>query len=52
MLLNQVYWPDRAATAQMAHGLAKTLVEEGFDVVAVAQRSGYEGSDADLPALR
>lgn len=50
MLLNQVYWPDRAATAQMAHGLAKSLVKEGFEVVAVAQKSGYEGSAGDLPA--
>ena len=50
MLLNQVYWPDRAATAQMAHGLARSLVDEGFEVVAVAQKSGYEGSDSVLPS--
>lgn len=49
MLLNQVYWPDRAATAQMAHGLAKSLVEEGIEVVAVAQRSSYEEGSRELP---
>lgn len=50
MLLNQVYWPDRAATAQMAHGLAKSLVDEGFEVVVVAQRSTYEDGDGELAA--
>lgn len=49
MLLNQVFWPDRAATAQMGMDLARELTEAGYEVVAVAQRNGYEVGGKDYP---
>lgn len=41
LLLNQVFYPDVAATAQHAHDLAKHLVEHGHEVHAIASRSIY-----------
>lgn len=41
LLLNQVFHPDVAATAQMAHDLARRLVAAGHEVHVVASRSIY-----------
>jgi len=49
VLLNQPFYPDVAATAQMAKDLADHLVRSGFDVTAIASRSVYGKSGAALP---
>jgi glycosyltransferase involved in cell wall biosynthesis len=41
LMLNQVFWPDVAATAQHAFDLASFLVRNGDDVTAIASRSIY-----------
>ena len=41
LLLNQVFFPDVAATAQHGHDLGKYLVEHGHEVTAIASRSIY-----------
>ncbi len=50
ILLNQVFYPDVAATAQHAHDLARHLVAHGHEVTAVASRSIYGQKGAALPA--
>jgi glycosyltransferase involved in cell wall biosynthesis len=50
LLLNQVFWPDVAATAQHGHDLAKYLVQHGDQVTAVASRSIYGESGGTLSA--
>jgi len=50
LLLNQVFYPDVAATAQHAHDLARHLVDSGHEVTAIASRSIYGESGASLPA--
>jgi glycosyltransferase involved in cell wall biosynthesis len=49
LLLNQVFYPDVAATAQHAHDLARHLTEAGHEVVAIASRATYGKKGADLP---
>jgi glycosyltransferase involved in cell wall biosynthesis len=49
LLLNQVFWPDVAATAQYGHDLGRFLVANGYRVTAVASRSLYGARGADLP---
>ena len=49
LLLNQVYYPDVAATAQHAHDLARHLVHHGHQVTAIASRSFYGQKGAALP---
>ncbi|HYE03187.1 MAG TPA: glycosyltransferase family 4 protein [Phycisphaerales bacterium] len=50
LLLNQVFYPDVAATAQHAHDLARHLVAHGHEVTALASRSLYGQRGAALPA--
>lgn len=50
LLLNQVFFPDVAATAQHAHDLAKHLVKHGHQVQVIASRSLYGQKGAALPA--
>lgn len=49
VLLNQPFYPDVVATAQMAKDLADELVRRGHTVSAVASRSIYGQSGATLP---
>lgn len=49
VLLNQAFYPDVVATAQMAKDLADHLVERGHRVSVVASRSVYGKSGAELP---
>lgn len=49
LLLNQVFWPDVAATAQHGHDLGKYLVQHGDEVIALASRSIYGESGGTLP---
>ncbi len=49
-MLNQVFYPDVAATAQHAHDLARHLVAHGHEVTAIASRSIYGQKGAALPA--
>jgi len=48
LLLNQVFWPDVAATAQHGHDLGRYLVEHGEQVTALASRSLYSESGKAL----
>jgi len=48
LLLNQVFYPDVAATAQHAHDLARHLVQHGHRVTAIASRSVYGEKGATL----
>lgn len=50
LMLNQVFYPDVAATAQHGHDLARSLVAAGHQVTAVASRSLYGDVAAPLPA--
>ncbi len=49
LLINQVFYPDVAATAQHAHDLARHLVAHGHEVHAIASRSIYGEKGAALP---
>lgn len=49
LLLNQVFYPDVAATAQHADDLARHLVRHGHRVTAIASRSIYGQKGAALP---
>lgn len=49
LFINQVFYPDVAATAQHAHDLARHLVAHGHDVHAIASRSIYGEKGAALP---
>jgi glycosyltransferase involved in cell wall biosynthesis len=49
VLLNQAFFPDVVATAQMSKDLADELVRRGHRVTAVASRSIYGQSGAVLP---
>ena len=48
LLLNQVFYPDIAATAQHAHDLARDLVAHGHEVQVIASRSIYGERGAPL----
>lgn len=50
LLINQVFYPDVAATAQHAHDLAKHLVANGHEVHVIASRSIYGQKGSALPA--
>lgn len=49
LMINQVFYPDVAATAQHAHDLARHLVRYGHEVHVIASRSIYGGKGASLP---
>ena len=50
LLINQYFWPDRAATAQLLADLAEDAAEAGFAVTALAGRGSYAPStDDQLP---
>jgi hypothetical protein len=49
LLLNQVFWPDVAATAQHGHDLGRFLVQRGERVTALASRSLYSEMGKSLP---
>lgn len=49
VLLNQPFYPDVVATAQMGKDLADELVARGHSVTAVCSRSIYGKSGAQLP---
>jgi len=49
LLLNQVFYPDVAATAQHGHDLARHLVAHGHAVSVIASRSIYGEKGATLP---
>ncbi len=49
VLLNQAFFPDVVATAQMGKDLADELVRRGHSVTAVASRSVYGSKGAVLP---
>ena len=51
VLLNQPFYPDVVATAQMGKDLADELVRRGHTVSAVASRSIYGQSGAQLPSF-
>ena len=48
LLINQVFYPDVAATAQHGHDLARDLVRNGHEVTAIASRSIYGKRGAAL----
>lgn len=50
LLLNQVFYPDVAATAQHLSELATKLVEQGHDVSVVCDRRAYEHPKFIYPA--
>ena len=50
LLINQVFYPDVAATAQHGHDLARDLVRHGHEVTAIASRSIYGRKGAALPS--
>ncbi|MBM4006020.1 MAG: glycosyltransferase family 4 protein [Planctomycetes bacterium] len=50
LMVNQVFWPDVAATAQHGHDLARYLVQRGDSVMALASRSIYGESGVTLPS--
>lgn len=49
LLLNQYYWPDLAATAQILTDLAEGLASRGHDVTVLCSRRSYIGNGARLP---
>ena len=49
LMINQVFYPDVAATAQHGHDLARYLVANGHQVTAIASRSLYGTKGAALP---
>lgn len=51
LLVNQYFWPDRAATAQLLTDLAEDLAAAGWQVTALAGRGHYvRGREGGLPA--
>ena len=50
LMINQVFYPDVAATAQHGHDLARYLVSQGHEVTAIASRSLYGQKGAALPS--
>ncbi|MEM7229325.1 MAG: glycosyltransferase family 4 protein [Planctomycetota bacterium] len=48
LLINQVFYPDPAATAQHAHDLGRHLVDAGHEVHIIASRSIYGETGATL----
>ncbi len=50
LFINQHYWPDWAATAQMLTDLAEYLAAEGMDVHVLCSRGHYLSGAMDVPA--
>lgn len=50
ILVNRYFFPDQSATARIVSSIAFSLAERGYDVVAVASRSGHDQSGPILPA--
>ena len=50
LMINQVFCPDVAATAQHAHDLSRSLVASGHEVSIIASRALYGQKGAALPA--
>ncbi len=50
LFINQHYWPDLAATAQMLTDLAEYLAADGLDVHVLCSRGHYLGDAMDVPA--
>jgi len=50
LFINQHYWPDCAATAQMLQDLAESLVADGLDVHVLCSRGHYLSGSMDVPA--
>jgi glycosyltransferase involved in cell wall biosynthesis len=50
LLLNQVFYPDVAATAQYLQEVAAALVEQGHEVTVVCARRAYEHPEKIYPA--
>jgi colanic acid biosynthesis glycosyl transferase WcaI len=51
LLINQYFWPDMAATAQLLTDLAEDLVAAGWEVRVVSGRGSYApGREGKLPA--
>jgi len=48
-LLNQFYWPDVAATAQLLTDLGEAVVAAGHEVHVVCSRGGYGGGSVGQP---
>ncbi len=51
LLINQVFYPDVAATAQHGHDLARDLVKHGHEVTAISSRSIYGTKGASLEEI-
>jgi len=50
LLLNQVFYPDVAATAQYLSDLAAALADRGHEVTVVSSRWAYDHSETTFPA--
>lgn len=46
LLINQYYWPDEAATAQLLRDLAEDLVRNGHEVTVLCGRGRYSCAEA------
>ncbi|HUT57559.1 MAG TPA: glycosyltransferase family 4 protein [Phycisphaerae bacterium] len=49
LFINQYYWPDVAATAQILTDLAEFLAGRGHEVTVVCSRQPYTGDGGSLP---
>lgn len=49
LLINQYYYPDIAATAQIFTDLGESLVRRGYDVSVICSGKSYTGNDKPLP---
>jgi len=49
LFVNQCYWPDYAATAQILADLAEELVSRGHEVTVVCSRKPYSGAIRNYP---
>jgi glycosyltransferase involved in cell wall biosynthesis len=47
LLINQFFWPDVAATAQLLADLAEDLAADGWQVTALAGRGRYAGGESE-----
>ena len=52
LFVNQYFWPDMAATAQLLADLGEDLAAQGCRVRAIAGRGRYAGADVARPARR
>ena len=50
LFINQCYWPDHAATAQILTDLSEELVSRDHIVSVVCSREHYDGKGASLPS--